>query len=196
MNRFLLSCCVSSTQQVLQNMAHIGKVTMYIVLQYFHFQISFLKYHEPEVPFCLFGIQWQNTELIFIDLAQCDSSLAYRKVSHCERMYVGGRTSFVGCRKSSFFCSLVNKNSFCSLRLCHLSFQNNSKTKFSYENKVLVVKVSKSRRNYAKVKLFFQKIEFHFKSSIALISWESELTNWNLLRQRLFLMYHLHMSHV
>ena len=75
----------------------------------------------------------------FTDLAQCDSSLAYRKVSHCERMYVGGRTSFVGCRKSSFFCSLVNKNSFCSLRLCHLFFQNDSKAKFPFENKMLVV---------------------------------------------------------
>ena len=62
-----------------------------------------------------------------------------------------------------FFCSLVNKNSFCSLRLCHLSFQNNSKTKFSYENKVLVVKVSKSRRNYAKVKLFFSEDRVSFQ---------------------------------
>ena len=96
----------------------------------------------------------------FTDLAQCDSSLAYRKVSHCERMYVGGRTSFVGCRKSSFFCSLVNKNSFCSLRLCHLFFQNDSKAKFPFENKMLVVKVSKSRRNYAKVKLFFRRSSF------------------------------------
>lgn len=162
----------------------------------FIFKSLFLNTTSLKYLFAFSEFNDKNTELIFIDLAQCDSSLAYRKVSHCERMYVGGRTSFVGCRKSSFFCSLVNKNSFCSLRLCHLSFQNNSKTKFSYENKVLVVKVSKSRRNYAKVKLFFQKIEFHFKSSIALISWESELTNWNLLRQRLFLMYHLHMSHV
>lgn len=126
----------------------------------FIFKSLFLNTTSLKYLFAFSEFNDKNTELIFIDLAQCDSSLAYRKVSHCERMYVGGRTSFVGCRKSSFFCSLVNKNSFCSLRLCHLSFQNNSKTKFSFENKVLVVKVSKSRRNYAKVKLFFRRSSF------------------------------------